>query len=80
MVIRSFISLPSHHSAVWPNAIPPDSYNYPERETGRVREEGREWQGERQRESEKERDRYVEREAQRGRVRGRERDIDLRGR
>lgn len=35
LVIRSFITLPAHHSAVWVNAISPDSHNYPKMERGR---------------------------------------------
>lgn len=34
-VIRPFITLPAHHSAVWVNAICPDSHNYPKIESGK---------------------------------------------
>ena len=34
-VIRSFITLPARHSAVWVNAISPDPHNYPKIERGR---------------------------------------------
>lgn len=35
LVIRPFITLPARHSAVWVNAISPDSHNYPKIERGR---------------------------------------------
>lgn len=34
LVIRPFITLPARHSAVWVNAIFPDSHNYPKIERG----------------------------------------------
>lgn len=35
LVIRPFITLPARHSAVWVNAIFPDSHNYSKIERGR---------------------------------------------
>lgn len=35
LVIGPFITLPARHSAVWVNAISPDSHNYPKIETER---------------------------------------------
>lgn len=35
LVIRPFITPPTCHSAVWVNAVSPDSHNYPKIERGR---------------------------------------------
>lgn len=43
LVIRPFITLPARHSAVWVNAISPDSHNYPKIERGREISPGK-WQ------------------------------------